>query len=99
MKALHALQPMAALIALATLLIVLVTVIRAISGRAGFLVERQTVLIVWLAGLLMAGAFFAWLVRRSVRRDASRAGLLLLALTALVLASPLGLMLLQHPAP
>jgi hypothetical protein len=98
-KALRALQPLVALIGLAMLLIALATVVRAISARAGFLVERQIVLLVWLAGLLIASAVFAWVVRRSMRRDASRSGLVLMTLTVLALASPLALMLLQHPAP
>jgi len=98
-KALRALQPLVALIGLTTLLIALVTGVRAISAGAGFLVERQIVLLVWLAGLLIASAVFAWVVRRSMQRDASRSDLLLMTLTVLVLASPLALMLLQHPAP
>jgi len=98
-KALRALQPLVALIGLTTLLIALVTGVRAISAGAGFLVERQIVLLVWLAGLLIASAVFAWVVRRSMRRDASRSDLLVMTLTVLTLASPLALMLLQHPAP
>jgi len=57
------------------------------------------VLFVWLGGLLVASVVFGWIVRRSVRRaDSSSSGLLLVA-TALALASPLALMLLQHPSP
>jgi len=92
------LQPLVALIGLAVLLIALATVARAVSARAGFLVERQVVLIVWLAGLLIASVVFAWVVRRTLRRDASRSSLLVMTLTVLGLASPLALMLLQHPA-
>ena len=99
MKALRTFQPLVALIGLVTLLIVLVTVVRAISARAGFLVERQVVFLVWLAGLLIAGAVFAWVVRRSMRREASRSDLLLMTVTALALASPLAMAFLQHPAP
>lgn len=99
MRALRPLQPMAVLIALAVVLIAVITIVRAISATAGFLVERQVVLIVWLAGLLIAGAVFAWVVRRSLRADATRSGLLLMTMTVLALASPLALMLLQHPAP
>jgi hypothetical protein len=98
MKTLRAFQPIVVLVAVAGLLIALTTIVRAISAGAGFLVERQVVLFVWLAGLLVAGAVFAWVVRRSMRRDASGSGLWLMTLTALVLASPLALMLLQHPA-
>jgi cbb3-type cytochrome oxidase subunit 3 len=97
-RAMRALQPMVALIVLAVVLIALTTVARVISASAGFLVERQVVLLVWLAGLLIAGAVFAWVARRSMRRDRSRAGLLLMTLTVFALASPLALMLLQHPA-
>jgi hypothetical protein len=87
------------LVALTILLIALVTLTRLISARAGFLVERQIVLLVWLAGLLIASAAFAWFVRRVVRRDVSRSGLLFMVLTVLLLAAPLSLSLLQHPAP
>lgn len=99
MKLLRAVQPVGALIGLAALLIALTTVARAISARAGFLVERQVVLLVWLAGLLIAAAVFAWVARRSMRRDKSPSSLWLMTLTVLVLASPLALMLLQHPSP
>ncbi|MDQ6712509.1 MAG: hypothetical protein M3Z28_04900 [Candidatus Dormibacteraeota bacterium] len=99
MKALRALQPLVALMGLATLLIAVVTAVRAISARAGFLVERQIVLYVWLAGLVIVSGVFAWVVRRSMRRDPSRWGLPVMGLTVLVLAAPLALMLLQHPSP
>ena len=98
MKTLRPLQPMFVLIALAVALIVVTTIVRAISAGAGFLVERQVVLLVWLAGLLIAGAVFGWVARRSLRRHGSPSSLWLVALTGLVLASPLALMLLQHPA-
>lgn len=99
MKALRPLQPLVALIALATLLIVLVVAVRAISANAGFLVERQIVFLVFLGGLLVTSAVFAWIVRRSMRRADSTSSRLLLVATALALASPLTLMLMQHPAP
>ena len=98
MKTLRPLQPLFVLIALAVVLIVVTTIVRAISAGAGFLVERQVVLLVWLAGLLIAGAVFAWVARRSLRLDDSPSSLSLMALTGLLLASPLALMLLQHPA-
>jgi hypothetical protein len=72
---------------------------REISAHAGFLVERQVVLLVWLGGLVIAAAIFAYIVRRSLRRADSASSRWLLVATALILASPLGLMLLQHPAP
>ena len=99
MKALRALEPMVALIALALLLIAVITIVRLVSAGGGFLVERQVVLLVWLAGMLIAGAAFAWVARRSLRRSASASGLWLMTLTVLALASPLALALLQHPAP
>ena len=98
MKLPRALQPLVALIGLAILLIALATVARTVSARAGFLVERQLVLLVWLAGLVVAGAVFAWIARRSWRRDDSPLSLPLMTVTMLVLASPLALILLQHPA-
>jgi uncharacterized membrane protein len=99
MKALRPFQPLASLLGLVALLVVLVTTVRVISAGAGFLVERQLVFLVFLAGLLLVSAVFAWVVRRSMRRDVSRSALLVTALTAILLASPLALMLLQHPAP
>jgi len=99
MKSLRAAQPILILIALVTLLIGLTLIAREISARAGFLVERPIVLFVWLGGLLIASAVFAWVIRRSIRRaNAISSGLVLVA-TALALASPLALMLLQHPSP
>jgi len=99
LKAWRPLQPMTALIALALVLIAMITIVRAISASAGFLVERQVVFLAWLAGLLIAGAVFAWVVRRSMRRADSTSSMWPLLATALVLASPLALTLLQHPAP
>jgi hypothetical protein len=99
MRRLRAAQPMLVLIALAALLTVLTVIARELSARAGFLVERPVVLFVWLGGLLIASVVFGWVVRRSVRRaDSTSSGLLLVA-TALALASPLALMLLQQPSP
>ena len=99
MTRLRAAQPILVLIVLAALLVGLTVIAREISARAGFLVERPIVLFVWLGGLLIASAVFAWVIRRSIRRaDSTSSGLLLVA-TALALASPLALMLLQHPAP
>jgi len=94
----RALQPLVALIALAILLIALATVARTLSATAGFLVERQVVLLVWIAGLVLAGAVFALIARRSWRRDDSTSSLWLRTVTVLALASPLAMMLLQHPA-
>lgn len=99
MKALRPLQPLVGLIALVTLLIALVILVRAISANAGFLVERQTVFLVFLGGLLVVSAVFAWIVTRSMRRADSTSSRWLLLATALLLASPLALTLLQHPAP
>jgi hypothetical protein len=99
MSRVRAAQPIIALAELAALLIVLVTVVREISARAGFLAERPIVFLFWMAGLVIAAAVFTWVVRRSIRRDASRSSVLVLTLTVLALASPLALMLLQHPAP
>ena len=98
MRSVRAAQRIIALAGLAALLIALVTVVRVISARAGFLVERPIVFLFWLAGLLIAAAVFTWIIRGSMRRDASRSSLLVLTLTILALASPLALMLLQHPA-
>jgi hypothetical protein len=97
MKALRPLQPTVVLIALAVVLIALITVVRAVSSSAGFLVERQVVLLVWLAGLVIAGVVFAWVARRSLRPDSPSVWWMML--TVLALASPLALALLQHPAP
>jgi len=99
MRSLRATPPILVLFVLVALLVVITIITREISAHAGFLVERQIVLLVWLAGLLIAGVVFAWSVRRAMRRDASRSGLLLMVVTVLLLASPLSLSLLQHPAP
>ena len=99
MRSLRATPPILVLFVLVALLVVITVITREISAHAGFLVERQIVLLVWLAGLLIAGVVFAWSVRRAMRRDASRSGLLLMVVTVLLLASPLSLSLLQHPAP
>jgi hypothetical protein len=98
MRSFRAAEPIIALAGLAALLMVLVTIVRVISARAGFLVERPIVFLFWLTGLLIAAAVFAWVIRRSMRRDTSRSSLLVLTLTVLALASPLALMLLEHPA-
>ena len=99
MRRLRAAQPILVLIALAALLIVLTVIARELSAHAGFLVERPVVLFVWLGGLLVASVVFGWIVRRSVRRADSTSSELLLVATALALASPLALMLLQQPSP
>ncbi len=99
MRSLRAAQPILVLIVLVALLVGLTIIAREISARAGFLVERQVVLVFWLGGLVSAGAIFASVVRRSMRREDSTSSRLLLVATALALASPLALMLLQHPAP
>jgi hypothetical protein len=89
------------LILVATLTIVLIAVTamaRVISAQAGFLVERDSVLVVWLAGLLILAAITIWATRRVLRQPDTALSRLLLAFTAVVLASPLLLTLLQHPA-
>jgi hypothetical protein len=96
---LRAAQPLLTLIILVAILAGLTIIAREISAYAGFLVERQIVLAVWLIGLVIAGAIFARVVRRSMRRADSTSSLSLLVATAVALASPLALMLLQHPAP
>ena len=99
MRSLRAAQPLLILIVLVVVLMGLTIGAREISAHAGFLVERQVVLLVWLGGLVIAAAIFASIVRRSLRRADSASSRWLLVATALILASPLGLMLLQHPAP
>ena len=99
MRTLRAAQPLLILIVLVAVLMGLTIGAREISAHAGFLVERQVVLLVWLGGLVIAAAIFAYLVRRSLRRADSASSRWLLVATALILASPLSLTLLQHPAP
>jgi hypothetical protein len=99
MRSIRAAQPLLILIVLVAVLMGLTIGAREISAHAGFLVERQVVLLVWLGGLVIAAAIFAYIVRRSLRRADSASSRWLLVATALILASPLGLMLLQHPAP
>jgi len=99
MRILRPAQPILILIVLVAVLISLTVVAREVSAHAGFLVERQAVLGVWLSGLVIAGAIFATVVWRSIRRANSTSSRLLLVATAVALASPLALSLLQHPAP
>jgi hypothetical protein len=99
MRSLRAAQPLLILIVLVAVLMGLTIGAREISAHAGFLVERQVVLLVWLGGLVIAAAIFAYIVRRSLRRADSASSRWLLVATALILASPLSLTLLQHPAP
>ena len=99
MRRLRAAQPLLILIVLVAVLVGLTIGAREISAHAGFLVERQVVLLVWLGGLVIAAAIFAYIVRRSLRRADSASSRWLLVATALILASPLSLTLLQHPAP
>jgi hypothetical protein len=99
MRSIRAVQPILILIILVAALLALTIVAREISASAGFLVERQAVLAVWLSGLVIAAVIFATVVRRSICRAHSTSSRLVLVATALALASPLALMLLQHPAP
>jgi hypothetical protein len=99
MRRLRAAQPLLALVVLVALLVALTVIAREISARAGFLVERSLVLFVLLGGLLVASAVFVWVVRGAIRRSDSTSSAVLLVATVLALASPLALMLLQHPAP
>ena len=99
MRAVRAALPLVVVLALVAALLAISTVARVISARAGFLVERPAVLIVWLVGLLVAAGLIAWAVRAAFRSADSPLSLWLLVLTAVALASPLLLVLLQHPAP
>ena len=99
MRAVRAALPLVIVLALVAALLAISTVARVISARAGFLVERPAVLIVWLVGLLVAAGLIAWAVRAAFRSADSPLSLWLLVLTAVALASPLLLVLLQHPAP
>jgi hypothetical protein len=99
MRSIRAVQPILTLVILVAALLALTIVAREVSASAGFLVERQAVLAVWLSGLVIAAVIFATVVRRSIRRADSTSSRLVLVATALALASPLALMLLQHPAP
>jgi low temperature requirement protein LtrA len=99
MRIVRAGLPLALVLGLAAALLAVATVAREISARAGFLVERQAVLLVWLVGLLLAAALIAWVSRAALRRADSSASLWLLVLTAVALASPLLLALQQHPSP
>jgi hypothetical protein len=99
MRALRGATPLGVVVFSVALAAILTIAARELSARAGFLVERPTVLLVWLAGLLITGVAFAWAAGRSLRRVDSALALWLMVLTAAVLASPLLLMLLQHPSP
>jgi hypothetical protein len=99
MKTYRSAVPLALLVICLSLGLGITVAAREVSAQAGFLVERQAVLLVWLAGLLITGAAFVWAAGRSLRRADSAASLWILILTASVLAAPLLLMLLQHPSP
>ena|SRR2546426_1016224 len=99
MRAFRTGLPLAVVLALAAALLAIATVARVISARAGFLVERPAVLIVWLVGLLVAAGLIAWVSRVALRRADSSVSLWLLVLAAVALASPLLLTLQQHPSP
>ena len=99
MRAVRAGLPLLVVLALAAALLAITTVAREISARAGFLVERPVVLLVWLVGLLLVAMLLAWVSRSALRRADTSAGLWLLILAAVALASPLLLTLQQHPSP
>lgn len=98
MKTFRTALPLALLVACLLLALGITVAARELTAHAGFLVERMAVLVVWLAGLLVTGVAFVWAAGRSLRRAESGPGVWLLALTAVLLASPLLLMLLQHPS-
>ncbi len=91
--------PLVVVLAVAAALLAVATFARLISARAGFLVERSAVLLVWLVALLLAAALIAWVGRAALRRADSAVSLWLLALTSVALASPLLLIFAQHPSP
>ena len=99
MRAVRAGLPLVVVLALAAALLAITTVARQISDRAGFLVERPVVLVVWLIGLLLAATLLAWVSRAALRRADTPVSLWLLILAAVALASPLLLTLQQHPSP
>jgi hypothetical protein len=92
-------QPVGVLLFIVGLLVAGTALAREMVARFGFLVERQAILVVWLVGLLVGTAIFAWVARQSVRRAESVRAFWLLGLTAVGLASPLLMILLQHPSP
>jgi hypothetical protein len=69
-----------------------------IRAMAGFLAERDLVMAFWLAGLLIVALITGLVARTSLRRASTLGTFFLLGLTAIVLASPLLLTLLQHPS-
>jgi len=99
MRAVRAALPLVVVLVLAAALLAVAAAAREISARAGFLVERPAVLVVWLIGLLVAAGLIAWVSRAALRRADSSVSLWLLVLTAVALASPLLLTLQQHPSP
>jgi hypothetical protein len=99
MRVLRDATALAVLVALVTLAAGITVAARELSDVAGFLFERQAVLWVWLVGLLIAGATFGWVARRSLRRADSVSRLWVPAFTAAAVASPLLIGLLQHPSP
>ena len=99
MKGYRAAIPLGVLVALAIVLVAVTALARELLSRAGFLAERESIMIVWLVGLSIVVVVFAAVARRAVSTIDSTAGLWLLGLTAAVVASPLFLILLQRPSP
>jgi hypothetical protein len=98
-RALRAVQPLVVALVLIAVTLGLTAAARELSAGAGFLVERPVVVLVWLAGLLVSAAIFVITARWSLRRADSWLSLWPLAVTAIILGTPLLLGLLQHPAP
>jgi hypothetical protein len=98
MKTYRSALPLVLLIGFLILALGITVAARELGAQAGFLVERQAALLAWLAGLSITGVAFVWAAGRSLRRADSPSGLWMLVVTAVVLAAPLLLMLLQHPS-
>jgi hypothetical protein len=98
----RALRPAAPLLTIVGLMAALVVFTAAagviIRSVAGFLAERDLVMAIWLAGLAIVALISGLTIRASLRRAPTPGSILLLWLTAIVLASPLLLVLLQHPS-
>jgi hypothetical protein len=99
MRALRPAAPLLTVVGLTAALVVFTAVAGFIvRSAAGFLAERDLVVAIWLAGLAIVALITGLTLRASLRRASTPGSVFLLGLTAIVLASPLLLVLLQHPS-
>jgi hypothetical protein len=99
MRTIRAVAPPLTLLIGLTLLVLITAAARfLLIAGPGFLFERNAVLVIWLLGMALVALATGLAARAVLRKNTSSATLGLLILTAALLASPLLLVLLQHPS-